>query len=82
MNGIPLITAGGVSQSQLGPFILIFHQYAQYGERKLIHSPVHLETFSSKVDDKSIKLGGKQTIRTQDGYEFPLDFNGGLPSYH
>ena len=39
----------------------------------------NLKLFSSEVDDKSIKLGGKQLIRTQDGYAFPLDFNNELP---
>ena len=70
LNSIPLIIAGGVLQSQLYPVILSFHQYAHYGKGKSIHSSVQLEPFSSRVDDKSIKLGGRQTIRTQDGYEF------------
>ena len=76
---MPLITAGEVYQSQLGPVILIFHQYAHYGKGKSMHSLVQLEAFSSKVYDKFIKLGDNQTIRTQNGYAFPLDFNGELP---
>jgi hypothetical protein len=32
LSSIPLVTAGGVSQSQIGPVILIFNQYAHYGK--------------------------------------------------
>jgi hypothetical protein len=31
------------------------------------------------VDDKSIKVGGKQHIKTLDGYVIPLDIKSGLP---
>ena len=60
LTSIPLITAGGVSQSHLGPVILIFHQYAHYGKGKSIHSSVQIEAFNNNVNDKSIKLGGLQ----------------------
>jgi hypothetical protein len=40
LSSIPLVTAGGVSQSQIGPVILIFNQYAHYGKGKSIHSHV------------------------------------------
>jgi hypothetical protein len=79
LSSIPLVTAGGVSQSQMGPVILIFNQYAHYGKGKSIHSPVQFETFHNKVDDRTNKLGGKQTLLTHDGYAFPLDFTDGLP---
>ena len=42
LNSITIVTAGEVSQSQLGLVILIFHQYAHYGKGKSIHSPVEL----------------------------------------
>ena len=76
---IPLVTIGGISQSQLGPVILIFHQYTHYGKGESIHSPVQLEAFHNNVDDKSINLGGKQTIKTQDGHVFHLDVSDELP---
>ena len=63
---IPLVSAGGVSQSQLEPVILIFSQYAYYGTCKSINSHVQLNAFRNKINDKSIKLGDKQTIKTQD----------------
>jgi hypothetical protein len=38
-----------------------------------------LEWYKQKVDDKSIKVGGKQRIKTLDGYVIPLDVKSGLP---
>jgi hypothetical protein len=79
LTSIPIITAGGVSTSHLGPVILIFNQYAHHGKGKSIHSPVQLESFLHEVNDRCIKLGGKNHIKTIDGYIFPLDFCDGLP---
>jgi hypothetical protein len=31
------------------------------------------------VDDRSIKVGEKQHIKTMDGYDIPLDIKSGLP---
>jgi hypothetical protein len=75
----PIISAGGVSKSHVGPVILICNQYAHHGKGKSIHSPVQLESFLHEVNDRSIKLGGKQHIKTIDGYIFSLDFCDGLP---
>ena len=79
ITSIPLITAGAVSQSYLGPVILIFHQYVHYRKGKSIHYPVQHEAFNNNVNDKSIKLGSLQQIETLDGYTFPLDFQDGMP---
>ena len=37
-----------------------------------------MEAFGANVDDKSIKVGGKQCISTPDGFEIPLDIQNGL----
>ncbi|HSN65305.1 MAG TPA: hypothetical protein VLS94_01635, partial [Fusibacter sp.] len=59
--------------------VLIMHQYANYGKCKTIHSSGQLEAFGMDVDDKSRKVGGKQRIRTTEGYLIPLDIKQGLP---
>ena len=79
LTSIPIVSVGGVSTSQHGPVILIFHQYAHYGKGKSIHSPIQLESFHNEVNDKSTKIGGGQYIKTNDGYTFPLDICDGLP---
>ncbi|KAG7358363.1 hypothetical protein IV203_014951 [Nitzschia inconspicua] len=40
---IPIVTAGGVTQTHKGPAIAIFHQYAYTGRSKSIHSSAQLE---------------------------------------
>ncbi len=45
---------------------------------KSIHSPVQFEAFQNKVDDKSINVGGNQTINIHGVYVFPLDFTNGF----
>ena len=78
LTSIPIVTAGGLSKSHLGSVILMFNQYAHHENVKSIHSPVQLELFLHEVDDKYIKLGGKQHTKTVDGYIFPLGFYDGL----
>jgi hypothetical protein len=76
---IPIVTAGAVVKTQSGEVIIIMHQYAYTGKGKAIHSSGQLEWYKQEVDDKSIKVGGKQRIKTLDGYVIPLDFKSGLP---
>jgi hypothetical protein len=75
---IPLGTAAGDVTTQHGPVIAIMHQVAYLGKGKSIISPVQLEHFKINVFDKSIKAGGKQCMKTPDGYIHPLDMINGL----
>ena len=62
---IPIVTAGGVVNTQRGPAIAIMHQYAYTGKGKTIHSCGQLEWYKNDVNDKSIKVqGGLQCILT------------------
>ena len=79
MTEIPIVTAGGVINTQRGPVIAIMHQYAYTGKGKSIHSCVQLEAHKQAVHDKSMKVGGKQCIVTLDGYVIPLNIRSGLP---
>ena len=79
MVGLPIGTCGAVAQSHSGPVIVILHQYALHGQGKTIHSSGQLELYRNIVDDRSPKVGGKQCIRTIDGYCFPIDIINGLP---
>ena len=42
-------------------------------------SPGQMEWHGCTIDDKSVKVGGKQTVTTPDGYVFPLAYRNGLP---
>jgi hypothetical protein len=75
-----IVTAGAVVKTQCGEVIIILHQYAYTGKGKTIHSSDgQLEWYKQEVDDKSIKVGGKQCIKTLDGYAILLDVKSGLP---
>ena len=75
-----LNTAGGVIQSQKGDIIVIMNQYAHVPQNgKTIHLAIQLESFGTKVNDRSLKLKqGTQTVSTLDGYVNPLNFVNGL----
>ncbi len=45
MSNLPIVTVGGVVQSQHGPVIVIMNQYAYTGQGKTIHSSGQLEWF-------------------------------------
>lgn len=79
MNNLPVVSAGGVVNTQRGPVLAIFHQYAYVPSGKTIHSCIQMESYGVKVDEKSIKLNqGSQTITTIEGYIIPLDIIHGL----
>ena len=75
-------TVGGVTITQRGPVILIFHRYALLGRGRSIHSSIQLEAYGNQVDDRSISFGGQQCIETPEGYRIPLDITDGLPYFH
>ena len=80
VTDLKIVTAGGVVQTQHGPVIAIFHQYAHLGTGKTIHSSFQLEEFGLEVDKTPIQLPcGLQHIKTPDGYMHPIRIKGGLP---
>ena len=80
VTGLKIVTAGGVVQTQKGPVIAIFNQYAHIGTGKTIHSSVQLEEFGLEVNEKSVHVpGGLQHIKMPDGYVLPIQIKDGLP---
>jgi hypothetical protein len=79
VTDIGIGTVGGVVHTQHGPILAIMHQYALFGKGTSIHSPGQLEWYKNSVDDKSVHVGGTQSIKTLDGYLIPLSIKNGLP---
>ena len=79
LNSLKLVDASTKVLTQHGPVIGICHQYAYHGLNCSIHSSGQFEAYKNLVDDRSMKLGGHQSIRTNDGYIFSLDIINGLP---
>jgi hypothetical protein len=76
---IRIVTAGAFVKLQRGEVIIVMHQYVYTGKGKTIHSSGQLEWYKQEVDDRSIKVAGKQRTKTLDGYVIPLDVKSGLP---
>ena len=57
---------------------LIMNEYACFGIGYTIHSSGQIEWFKNSVDDRSVQVGGKQSICTIDGYAIPLVCRGGF----
>ena len=80
LENIPVVSVGGVANTQHGEFILVMHWYAHFVRGKTIHSSPQLESYGNGINERSIKLeGGKQRIKTLDGFIIPLDIISGLP---
>lgn len=78
---IQLYSAGFVTETQLGPTIIIVHNAAAVEQGNTILSGVQMQAHGCDVDDTPIKaeVPGKQCITTQTGYMIPLEICDGLP---
>lgn len=59
LKKVPVCTVAGLIDTQHGPIIGIFHQYAHNGNGKTIHSVSQLRHFGTIVDDIPRSFGGK-----------------------
>ena len=82
LTGLDVVTAGALLDSQKGPVIEIFHEYAHLGKGRSIHATGQTEWLNCKVDERSNLVGGAQRIETPDGYVFPLSIESGLVYMH
>jgi hypothetical protein len=79
LNQLKIVDATAKAISQRGFVIIVMRQYAYHGKGRTIHSAGKLEYYKNKVDDRSMKCGGRQCITTNDGFILPLDIINGLP---
>ena len=68
--------------TQKGPVIGIFHEYAHLDKGRSIHAAGQMEWLNCKVDDRSKILGGVQGTETPDGYVTPFSIESGLVYMH
>ena len=79
LNSLKIVDASAKAQSQCGPVIIHVRQCAHHGSNRTVHASGQLEFYKNKVDDRALKVGGLQCIRTNDGFVLPLDVISGLP---
>ena len=80
LTGLNVVTAATLLDTQKGPIIGVFHEYAHLGKGRSIHAAGQMEWFNCQVDDRSKIVGGAQRIETSEGYVIPLSIESGLPS--
>ena len=77
-----MVTAAALLDTQKGPIIGVFHEYAHLGKGRSTHAAGQMEWFNCKVDDRSKIVGGAQRIETSEGYGIPLSIESGLVYMH
>ena len=82
LTGLNVVTAAALLDTQKGPIIGIFHEYALLGKGKSIHASGQMEWLNCQVDDRSKIVGGAQRIETSEGYVIPLSIESGLVYMH
>lgn len=80
VNDIPIRTVAGVIDTQHGPVIGVFHNYAWLGRGKTIHSSLQLASYYNDVNDRHRnEPNGLSRIVTCEGYIIPLSYRDGMP---
>ena len=82
LTGLNVVTAAALLDTQKGPIIGIFHEYAHLGKGKSIHASGQMEWFNCQVDDRSKIVGGAQRVETPEGCVIPLSIETGLVYMH
>ena len=82
LTGLNVVTAAALLDTQKGPIIGVFHEYAHLGQGRSIHAAGQMEWFNCQVDGRSKLVGGAQQIETCEGYVIPLSIESGLVYKH
>ena len=78
LTGLDVVTTAALFDTQKGPAIGIFHEYADLGKGRSIHGAGQMEWFNCKVDERSKVVRGAQRIETTGGYVFSFSIESGL----
>jgi len=73
LNALPMVDATAKAITDKGPLILILQNYAYHGLNRTPHSAGQIEWYVNKVHDTSMKVDGRQVIKTVDGHYVPIN---------
>jgi len=79
LNSLRMVNATAKAIADKGPVILVLWNYAHHGLNQTSHSAGQIEWFRNKACDTSMKVGGRQVIKTIDGCCLPINIIRGLP---
>ena len=72
LQGLDVVQGAASVETNHGIVNLIMNEYACYGKGHTIHFFGQIEWSENLVDNRSVQVGGKQTICTIDGYAILL----------
>jgi len=67
LNALKMVDTTAKTVTDKGPVILILWNHACHGLNRTLDSAGQIEWFQNKVCDTSVKVGGRQVIKTVDG---------------
>jgi len=73
LNALPMVNATAKTVADKGPVILILRNCACHGVNRTLHSAGQIEWHLNKVCNRSMKVGGRQCIKTVDGCYIPIN---------
>jgi len=73
LNALPMVNATAKAVADKGSVILILRNYAYHGLNRTPHSAGQIEWYRNKACDTSVKVGGRQVIKTVDEYHVPIN---------
>ena len=79
LNSLPMVNATAKTITDEGPVILVLRNCAYHGLNRTLHAAGQIEWYQNKVCDTSMKVGGRQVIKTVDGCHIPINVIRGLP---
>jgi hypothetical protein len=81
LNDLEIVQGASLIQTNQGPIIGLFCQYAFTGKGRSIHSSIQMESWGIEVDETSRKarVPGRQCLVTVDGHKVKITICNGLP---
>jgi len=79
LTALDIVDASAKVTTQKGDAIIIMRQHARFGTGRTIHSSGQIEHCGNVADDRSMRVKGRQNIKTLDGFVIPLDIINGPP---
>jgi len=79
LNALPMVDATAKTIADEGHVIVIPRNCACHGLNRTLHSAGQIKWYQNKACDTSVKVGGRQVIKTVDGHHIPVNIIQGLP---
>jgi len=73
LNALPMVDATAKTIADKGPVILVLRNCACHGLNRTLHSAGQIEWFQNEACDTSVKVGGRQAIKTVCGCFIPVN---------